>query len=129
MKKEDMYKTSKYDYLLVIGIVLISVGTLFSFKKQDSGRQEAMVYKNNILVKEIELPVIGTKYFPLDKADIEIEVQGQSVRISKVSCPLKICQHAGWISSSWQTITCVPNRVLIKIAGVSKDTLCDSVTY
>ena len=40
-----------------------------------------------------------------------------SAIVSEASCPDKICVHQGPISRSGETITCLPNRVMITIIG------------
>ncbi|MCK4307587.1 NusG domain II-containing protein [candidate division WOR-3 bacterium] len=46
-----------------------------------------------------------------------IEIKDKSVRMLDSSCLLKICVHQGEIKSPGETIICVPNRVMIRIAG------------
>ena len=54
-----------------------------------------------------------------------VEIKDRNVRMVDSSCPLKICTHQGKIKSSGETIICVPNRVMIRIAGKE---LVDAIT-
>ncbi len=55
-----------------------------------------------------------------------IEIKDKSVRMLDSPCPLKICVHQGEIKSPGETIICVPNRIMIRIAGKE---LVDAVTW
>ena len=124
-----MFRITTYDYIFALLILLASAGSLFSFRSHETDATTATVYQNNVLIKEVALPVSGTQSYVLDSSGITMEVKDSSVRISKTTCPLQVCRHAGWISAPWQTIACVPNKLLIKIVNSSKNTLCDTVTY
>jgi hypothetical protein len=69
-------------------------------------------------------------FFPLYQAgrDEEIEIHGYQgvtlvhlaadrVWVVDSACPDKICVNTGWTNSPAKPIACLPNRVIIKIAG------------
>lgn len=130
MEKEKLFKTTKYDFLLAGIILVVSVGALLPFKGNEPVKKKALIYRNNVLLRIIDLPVSGTQYFDLEgPGNIRIEAKNDSVRVAKISCPLKICEHQGWISSPLRAIVCLPNRLLIKIKGVPEDTSCDAISH
>ncbi|MEM4368699.1 MAG: NusG domain II-containing protein [Candidatus Anstonellales archaeon] len=60
--------------------------------------------------------------------DVLVEIKNKKVRVVKSSCPYKVCVNTGWIEKPYQSITCVPNRVHIKIDS-NKHLKFDSITY
>ncbi|MBU2614913.1 MAG: NusG domain II-containing protein [Elusimicrobia bacterium] len=129
MNKEYLFKPAKFDYMLAVLILILGIAGSVPLKANKTDAKKALIYKDNVLVKEIDMPISSTKYFVIEGTNIEVEVKNNKIRISKVSCPLKVCQHVGWISFPYQTITCLPNRLFIKIIGKSEDNSCDAVAY
>jgi hypothetical protein len=46
-----------------------------------------------------------------------VEIRGGRVWISASSCPLHLCQRQGAIARRGELLVCVPNRLLVRIAG------------
>jgi len=46
-----------------------------------------------------------------------LEVTGGRVRMLDSACPDKLCVKTGWISSTGESIVCLPNRVVIEIVS------------
>lgn len=44
-----------------------------------------------------------------------------SATVTEASCPDKICVHQGPISRSGETITCLPNRVMVTVIGNKRE--------
>ena len=63
----------------------------------------------------------------------EIEVRPGSIAIISADCPDKLCVHQGFISDSRLPITCLPNRLVIRLRPVSDSpgnaAAPDAVTY
>lgn len=97
--------------LLVILVVLVGLTVWFSIARENGDCAE--VYVN------------GKKYttLPLNKdAEISLEhliivVSGGKVSVKDADCPDKICERRGAIRKKGESIVCLPNRVVIKIAG------------
>ncbi|MFO7889200.1 MAG: NusG domain II-containing protein [bacterium] len=47
----------------------------------------------------------------------EIQIKKGNVWVQKASCPHKTCKHMGTINQRGEMIICIPNRILIRIAG------------
>lgn len=58
----------------------------------------------------------------------EIEIKDRRVRITDSPCDRKICVHSQWIEKPYETIACVPNRVVISLISQSKNDSVDAVT-
>ncbi|MEO0074285.1 MAG: NusG domain II-containing protein [candidate division WOR-3 bacterium] len=63
------------------------------------------------------------------KQGFDIEVRKGSVRVAATDCRLKLCQQMGWQHLPGRTIVCVPNRVVIRIAGDDSGSGYDAETY
>lgn len=50
----------------------------------------------------------------------EIEIKNGKIRIKKAPCRDKICIKQGWISSSGESLICLPNRVMVNITGEAR---------
>ncbi|OGS45535.1 MAG: hypothetical protein A2539_00070 [Elusimicrobia bacterium RIFOXYD2_FULL_34_15] len=124
MNKQKFYKISKYDFAVAMFILLFSF-SLMSFKNLNSDNKKAFIYKNNKLVEKTSLS--QKKVINIKK--MKIEVAEGHLRVLESDCPNKICKHSGWISNPYQTIVCVPNKILIEIISDSKDIECNAVSY
>ena len=60
---------------------------------------------------------------------LNLAVKNGEIRILKSDCPKKVCEHTGWISSSAQTIVCVPNKILIEIVNMKQDVEYNAISY
>ena len=59
------------------------------------------------------LPIVG----PLGSSEIEIGPQG--VRVLSAPCTHKICMRRGWMQRAGDVTACVPNGLVLRIAGVA----------
>lgn len=48
---------------------------------------------------------------------LKVEIRAGRVRVAESDCPRHICCRAGWRATPGSTVACVPNRVVITIAG------------
>ncbi len=46
-----------------------------------------------------------------------VEIKDGEVSITDADCPDKLCIKQGWISSTSQSIVCLPNKVVIELTG------------
>ena len=46
-----------------------------------------------------------------------VEVRGGKVRVLSSPCPQQICRHGGWIGAPGALLVCLPNQVVIRVAG------------
>ena len=52
---------------------------------------------------------------------VVVKIQNQEVQVISSDCKDQICVHQGRIHYAGQTITCLPQRVFIKIEGSEVD--------
>jgi hypothetical protein len=133
-----MIKLTFYDKLFFVLILAVSLGLfLFNFNlSATSGQKYITVHVNNELVLELSFDeqtekVVNFKFGENNEHNAVLEIKGGSVRmlpIDKGLCPQGICAHTGWISKNYQSIVCVPNRIVIAFSDKDSD-LVDGVTF
>lgn len=98
----------------------------------------ADIYQSGELLQTIRLDTVTDEYtFEVpgeNGASNTVCVRPGSIAIVSASCPDQICVHQGFISTSLLPITCLPNRLVIRVreeVSVPDDTapVPDGVTY
>lgn len=127
-----------YDKMFIAMIVLFSLG-LFVFNLQTSAgarRQYISVHVDNEFMMEVSIDESTARQvvFPFGAArehNAVLEISAGRVRMLPMEaelCPRGICFHTGWISRGYQSIVCVPNRIVVSFTG-EKDVDVDGVTF
>ena len=116
-------KLTLYDILLILLIIAISLIVLLSNLRLGGlgGQKYVLIYVDNKLVKEISYDErterrIDFLFGQAGEYTATLEISEGLVRILPLPqelCPQGICAHTGWISRSYQSIVCVPNRIMI----------------
>ncbi|HHT38377.1 MAG TPA: NusG domain II-containing protein [Mollicutes bacterium] len=114
---------NKHDFILISIIFIISViffGVTFIVKNDNAN--VAYVYYENKLIKIIDLSNDELKEYTIKgyNGDVIIETKRNQIRVKEETSPLNLCSKQGWVTSSLETIVCLPNKVIIKI-GSSKE--------
>lgn len=131
-------KLTFYDKLFAILIVVSSLG-LFVFNLQTAAgpaRRYINIHVNNEFVMELSFDESTEKEvtFPFGankEHTAVLEISAGKVRMLpmvKELCPRSICSHTGWISKDYQSIVCVPNRIVISFSEQKNDGV-DGVTF
>lgn len=76
--------------------------------------QDGMLVKSCSLAQNAELEISGEYLNTISIAD------GRAA-ITKSTCPGEDCVHSGWISAAGRSIVCLPNRVEVRITGLTDD--------
>lgn len=113
--------------LIGILILIISIFMLVIRLNTNNNPKEAHVYYNNDLVLRIDLALNELKKYQVDgyNGKVVLESLNGKVRVVEETSPLHICSYQGWISNPYETIVCLPNKVVIKI--VDKENEIDAV--
>lgn len=122
-----MTKGDKFLIIFVVVLTIISLGFIkrqgFSnsgkyISVQSDGKEiKRIIFDKDLIGKTIP---IETKYgYNL------MEIGDEKVRVIEASCPDKIDVHQGYISNIGETIVCLPNRLVIEIKGMDKDSEID----
>ncbi len=126
------------DYI-IIGLLIIAglAGFWYNYHHGGQGQQKyAVIHVDNKVVAELSLNDSDHYHYIFtfgDEAQHEavIEVDGGRVRMLELDaslCPRGICAHTGWIEHSYESIVCLPNRIMIVFREADSDGL-DGITF
>ena len=124
--------------LLIAALCGVWIYAVSHSSTDDGQALYADLYQNGKLLQTIRLDTVVSEYtfeIPGDAgASNTVCVRPGSIAIVSASCPDQICVHQGFISTSLLPITCLPNRLVIRVreeAAVLDDTTLvpDGVTY
>ncbi len=131
-------KTTLYDKLLIVSLLALSLAIfLFNIRLEAGGEQKYIsILVNNSLVKEISFNMQTEEIvtFPFGEHNehvASLQISRGRVRMLPISedlCPRGICSHIGWISRSYQSIVCVPNRIMVLLSS-ERTPEFDGITY
>ena len=109
---------TRNDIILIAALLLISVLITALLYLNGKKGERVCVYVDGVFSGE----------YPLD-TDRMVEIDGYggthntlaiengSAYMSEASCPDKLCVHQGKISETGRSIVCLPDRVVVSIAG------------
>ena len=119
---------TKADILLVISMITLG---LLSFLGLNLLRQPGSVVQ--VLVHDHQY-----QQYPLQQeqrvlinsqqGSLEIQIANGKVWVFRSSCPTKTCMTMGKISRVGQVIVCIPNGILIRIAGKREESWINLIT-
>ncbi len=125
MKAKD--RTVPAALLIGAALILLTVLSLLYIllpKSPDAGLI-ADIYQSGELIASIPLNEVRETYrFTVtgDEGHVnEIEVRPGSIGIISADCPDKLCVRQGFISDSRLPVTCLPNRVVIRLRPQEED--------
>lgn len=128
-----MSKKNKISYFkkgdLIIYIILISIFSILlykvtTFKKVESSKAE--IYVNGKLKYIYPLETKEKNFFvETDIGGVNVRIKNKMIRVLTSNSPLKLDVKQGWIKDPGEMIIGVPDRLLIKIVGDSKDNSTD----
>ena len=108
---------NKKDTNLIIIIFTISIIIILGYRLfEKDGIKNALVYYENDLILTIDLTTEEKTYY-VDGYNGKIKILAGNGRVSvdEENSPLHLCSKQGYISKSYETIVCLPNKVIIKI--------------
>lgn len=108
----------KGDIIIIIALLIISFATSgFIIGKKANAKSEFVVISiENKIVKKVPLNKNGIYNFQFGNNTGFIEIKDNAVRMQEMDrsiCPEGICSDTGWISKSYQSIVCLPNRIIV----------------
>lgn len=124
--------------MITIFLVLVTASCLLYLMLTDRSHGNCMaeIYQNGRLIRSIPLDQTTESYtFDVvgnDGCVNRIEVRPGSIGIIGADCPDKLCVNQGFVDSPIIPITCLPNKLVIRLISTDKvltDTVPDAVTY
>jgi hypothetical protein len=113
--------------LLCLGIVRYRAGTTDTVLVQSvAGKMPALPDGEKV----IRVSLAENQRFSVDGplGRTEIEIRDGRVRVVNSPCSKKICVQTGWIDRPYQTIICVPNRVVVRLLASDDSNEIDGIT-
>lgn len=110
---------NKHDIILCLVLFIIS-GSLYGLYILTSKKAtNAKVYYNNSLILNIDLSKKEDNYYTVTgyNGEVKIEAMDGKVRVVDEISPKHLCSKEGWISNSYESIICLPNKIVINIEG------------
>mgnify|MGYP003505584594 CR=1 FL=1 len=107
---------NKSDYILIafLGIIIIALFGFLILDKSDVNN--ALVYYDNDLILKIDLNTKLKEYKVKGyNGDVYIKAGDGKVKVVEEKSPLHLCSKQGYISKSYETIVCLPNKIVIKL--------------
>lgn len=114
MSQTRIRRITLLDIVLVLMLVGQAAGALL-LAARGSGEPVARVVRDSRVVAVLRLD--QDRKLQVGGTGVEVEVKGGKVRVAESDCPRRVCVRTGWISRPGQTIVCVPNRLLVEVAG------------
>lgn len=108
--KDMKYKTRNDIILVCILAVLASI--IFLFLPKEKG-ETLLIYKDGILITTLNLNS-DAKY---DMEILEVIIENGKAYVTNAACPDKVCENTAPIKNKGESIICVPQKIVLKIAG------------
>lgn len=112
---------NKNDWILIIIILLIVCTLLIFFKFTNQDSNQALVYNDNKLILTIDLTKDKRYQVTGYNGKVNIEVNNKKIRVSSETSNYHLCSKQGYISKSWETIVCLPNKIVIRVTSVNNN--------
>ena len=105
---------NKNDFILIGVILLIIVGIFFINARSNKQVNTASVYYDNNLVLKIDL-TLDEKEYIVDgyNGPVTIKAGNGKIKVEDEDSPLHLCSKQGYIDKSYESIICLPNKIVI----------------
>lgn len=99
-----------------------------------AGDKVLYIERNGEIIEKIPLSDSLSERITIDISggEANIEIEDGRVRmlpLSKKLCPQGICSHVGWVERPGEAIVCLPNRLVLTIAGGEQEEILDGVAH
>ena len=117
---------NKSDLKLIIIVLVIAIISLFmiALSNKDNNKQ-ALVYYDNDLILTIDLTIKEKKEYQVNGYNgiVKIISEDGKIKVDEEDSPLHLCSKQGYISASYESIVCLPNKIVIKIVSTDHEDL------
>jgi hypothetical protein len=104
------------DRVILVALLLICLAAWWPALRAPAGRTVFIERDGQVLFRA-PLSAERSVRVPGPLGPTVVEIRGGRVWISASSCPLHLCQRQGAIARRGELLACVPNRLLVRIAG------------
>ena len=115
MKEQDLQRKLKLKEVIIIAFIFAAavIGIFLTNKSQDGST--AVIKADGVILKE--LPLDTDTVYRHEDYDMEFTVSDGKICVSHAGCHDRVCMNTGYISGSYQSIVCLPNRITVTITG------------
>ena len=118
--------TKRNDFILIFGLLAFCLlFSLFSIIFSSKDDLVANVYYDDEIILTVSLDKDNSYKVNGSLSEMIIIVQDKKIKVLESDCKDHICVNQGFIFRENQTITCLPNKIFIKLE--KKDSLIDVV--
>lgn len=121
-KQTDKKKSLILALIVICILVTASILLYLQYSGSEAGTT-AQIYQDGELIREVDLTHVDAPYsFTVTTKDGNhntIQVESGAIGIIDASCPDKVCQHTGMVSSTLYPISCLPNKLVIQLISDS----------
>ncbi|MBP3920658.1 MAG: NusG domain II-containing protein [Bacilli bacterium] len=114
---------NKSDLRLIIILVIICMIAVTSFLFKKNNGDSALVYYDGNQVMTIDLKVDGDYEVDGLNGKVKMQVRDGKIKVNEENSPYHICSKQGYISESYESIVCLPNKIVINISDNEFDTV------
>ena len=108
------YKNDIILFTIIITICLIMILIVNSASKES---RYANVYYDGKIIKKIDLNINNTYNVKGYNGNVKIVVYNKKIKVAEENSPKHLCSKQGYINKSYESIICLPNKIVIEISG------------
>ncbi len=118
MSRQILQELTPGDRWVLGGLLLVAlVGFWVNWRTLREPGQAVLVERDNYLLYKLPLDKAGQYTIPGAVGGLTLRIADGKVWVARSTCPHKICMRMGKISRPGQIIVCIPNHLIIRIAG------------
>lgn len=116
MKTDKRKLFSVLDVFIILIVVVSSVVALLSQFNRTDEQLVCVIRHNGEVVHTVSLDSVASsqEYIIKGKYEVKVVVRSDGVYVHS-SCPDKLCEHTGKISTSGRSIVCLPSKVSVSL--------------
>ena len=113
----------KYDLILIAVVLLAAAIFLGKYIISNTGSNSlyVQVVIGQRVVDEFPLDTNMVKTYEIDEGYNILVIKDGMADVIEASCPDKICVNERAINKTGETITCLPNKTIIKVIGAGEE--------
>lgn len=116
----------KRDFIVIFSIMALVVCSFLVMNRTKQTGEKVIIYQNKQEYKSMSLYTNQIIQIPTNTGYNIVKIQDGKVSMLEASCPDQICVHHRQISSTGETIVCLPNKIVVEIKGKTEKKL-DSI--
>lgn len=123
MKRSPKLKPTRWDALVVLAVLLLTLGLGARpyFAAKSAGELTVSISVDGETVERCALSNYEDSTYESRGYTLTVAVENGAVRVSESDCPNQDCVHSGAISRAGQSIVCLPARVAVTLEGAASD--------